>query len=133
MELTLKRNIKILIVEDDELNIKMISSFLKDKYEIEAARSGDEALKKSVDDHFDIFLMDIGLKKEMSGLDVTAKLRKTSEYKNTPIIAITAYALSGDREKILSAGCSHYLSKPFTKQQLLHLLGKIVNDIEKMD
>jgi two-component system cell cycle response regulator DivK len=128
MEIIPKRNIKILIVEDDELNIKMITSFLKDKYEIEAARSGEEALKKSVDNHFDIFLMDIGLKKEMSGLDVTAKLRKSSEYKSVPIIAITAYALSGDREKILNAGCSHYLAKPFTKQHLLHLLENIESD-----
>jgi CheY-like chemotaxis protein len=122
------KNIQILIVEDDELNIRMITSFLKNKYEIEAVRSGDEALKKSVDKHFDIFLMDIGLKKDMSGLDVTNRLRKTSEYKNTPIIAITAYALTGDREKILKAGCSHYLSKPFTKQQLINLIEDIVEN-----
>ena len=115
-------NIKILIVEDDELNIKMVSSFLRDKYTIDSARSGDEALKKSIDYKYDAFLMDIGLKKEMSGLDVTNKLRKMPEYKNTPIIALTAYALTGDREKILSAGCSHYLSKPFSKHQLLRIL-----------
>ena len=122
-----KLNIKILIVEDDELNIKMVSSFLKDKYDIEAARSGEEALKKAIDSRYDIFLMDIGLKKEMSGLEVTNRLRKMSEYKNAPIIALTAYALSGDRERILNAGCSHYLSKPFSKHQLLNLLEKIVN------
>lgn len=122
METNSKSNTKILIVEDDELNIKMVTSFLKYKYDIEAARSGEEALKKAIDKKYDIFLMDIGLKKEMSGLDVTNKLRKMSEYTNTPIIAITAYALSGDREKILNAGCSHYLSKPFSKNQLLQLL-----------
>lgn len=122
-----KSNIKILIVEDHELNIKMVSSFLRDKYDIEAARSGEEALKKAIDNKYDIFLMDIGLKKEMSGLEVTNRLRKMSEYKNAPIIALTAYALSGDRERILNAGCSHYLSKPFSKHQLLNLLEKIVN------
>lgn len=122
-----KLDIKILIVEDDELNIRMVTSFLKDSFDIEAARSGEEALKKVIDTKYNIFLMDIGLKKEMSGLDVTNKLRKMSEYANTPIIALTAYALSGDREKILDAGCSHYLSKPFTKHQLLNLLEKIVN------
>ncbi|MEO8230656.1 MAG: response regulator [Ignavibacteriota bacterium] len=126
-----KSNIKILIVEDDELNIRMFSSFLKDKYNIEAARTGEEALKKAIDSRYDIFLMDIGLKKEMSGLEVTNRLRKMSEYKNAPIIAITAYALSGERERILDAGCSHYLSKPFSKHQLLNLLEKIVNQKEK--
>ncbi len=122
-----KSNIKILIVEDDELNIRMVSSFLRDNYDIDAARSGEEALKKSIDNRYDIFLMDIGLKKEMNGLEVTNRLRKMSEYKNAPIIALTAYALSGDRERILDAGCSHYLSKPFSKHQLLNLLEKIVN------
>ncbi len=128
-----KSNIKILIVEDDELNIRMVSSFLRDNYDIDAARSGEEALKKSIDNKYDIFLMDIGLKKEMNGLEVTNRLRKMSEYKNAPIIALTAYALSGDRERILDAGCSHYLSKPFSKHQLLNLLEKIVNDIKNMD
>jgi CheY-like chemotaxis protein len=47
-----------------------------------------------------------------------------SEYIDTPIIALTAYALTGDKERIINAGCSHYLSKPFTKQQLLNLLDK---------
>jgi CheY-like chemotaxis protein len=63
----------------------------------------------------------------MSGLDVTNKLRKMTEYIDTPIIALTAYALSGDKERIINAGCSHYLSKPFTKQQLLSLLDKALN------
>jgi CheY-like chemotaxis protein len=121
-------NAKILMVEDDELNIKMVSSFLRDKYTIDSARSGEEALKKSLDYCYDVFLMDIGLKKEMTGLDVTKKLRKMPEYKDTPIIALTAYALSGDREKILSAGCSHYLSKPFSKNQLLKILEGIFSD-----
>lgn len=122
MDSSIDKNMKVLMVEDDELNIKMVSSFLKSKYEIDAVRSGEEALKKLFDDHYDIILMDIGLKKEMNGLDVTKKLRRIPEYANTPVIALTAYALSGDREKILSAGCSHYLSKPFTKKQLIDLL-----------
>jgi len=121
------KDVKILMVEDDELNIKMVSSFLKDMYVIECARSGDEALKKSIDHKYDVFLMDIGLKKEMTGLDVTSKLRKMPEYKDTPIIALTAYALSGDKQRIIEAGCSHYLSKPFTRHQLLLLLENALN------
>ena len=116
------------MVEDDELNIKMVSTFLKNKYDIESARSGEEALKKALDNSYDIFLMDIGLKKEMSGLDVTKRLRKIPQYETAPIIALTAYALSGDKEKILNSGCSHYLSKPFTQHQLLYLLEKVVTN-----
>jgi CheY-like chemotaxis protein len=126
MDSNSKKNIKILMVEDDELNIRMVSSFLKEKYELESATSGDEALKKSLDNHYDVFLMDIGLKKEMTGLDVTKKLRKMSKYKDTPIIALTAYALSGDKQRIITSGCSHYLSKPFTRHQLLQILDDVI-------
>jgi CheY-like chemotaxis protein len=120
------KSIKILLVEDDELNIRMISSFLIGKYHIDEARSGEEALKKVLDNNYDIFLMDIGLKKEMTGLDVTKKLRKMDAYRKTPIVAVTAYALAGDKERILQAGCSHYLSKPFSKKQLINLLESIL-------
>ena len=119
------KRIKILLVEDDELNIRMISSFLEGKYQIDEAKSGEEAIKKVLDNNYDLFLMDIGLKKEMTGLDVTKKLRKMEVYKKTPIVAVTAYALAGDKERILCAGCSHYLSKPFSKKQLTNLLDSI--------
>ena len=125
MDTKIEKNTKILMVEDDELNIKMVSAFLSSKYKLEAARSGEDALKKLLDNNYDVILMDIGLKKEMNGLDVTKKLRKLPNYKHTPVIALTAYALSGDRERILSAGCSHYLSKPFAKKQLTDLLESI--------
>ena len=114
------KTIKILLVEDDELNIRMISSFLGSKYHIDEAKSGEEALKKVLDNNYDLFLMDIGLKKEMTGLDVTKKLRKMDAYRKTPIVAVTAYALAGDKERILQAGCSHYLSKPFSKKDLVN-------------
>jgi CheY-like chemotaxis protein len=120
------KRIRILLVEDDELNIKMISSFLDGKYYIDIARSGEEAVKKSLDYNYDIFLMDIGLKKEMTGLDVTKKLRNMNLYRKTPIVAVTAYALAGDKERIIAAGCSHYLSKPFSKKQLTDLLDSIL-------
>ena len=119
------KRIKILLVEDDELNIRMVSSFLAGKYYIDEARSGEEALKKALDYNYDLFIMDIGLKKEMTGLDVTKKLRKMNAYQKTPIVAVTAYALAGDKERILCAGCSHYLSKPFSKKQLTNLLDSI--------
>jgi CheY-like chemotaxis protein len=129
MENKTDKYLNILMVEDDELNIKMVSSFLKLKFEIEPARSGEEAIKKLLEKKYDIILMDIGLKKEMSGIDVTQKLRKMPNYKDTPIVALTAYALSGDKQRILDAGCSHYLAKPFTKQQIINLLENISKEI----
>jgi CheY-like chemotaxis protein len=120
------KRIKILLVEDDELNIRMVTTFLQNKYHIDAARSGEEALKKVLDNKYDLFLMDIGLKKEMSGLEVTKKLRRMDAYRKTPIVAVTAYALAGDKERIINAGCSHYLSKPFSKKQLTNLLDSIL-------
>ena len=126
MENKSDKNTRILMVEDDELNIKMVAAFLNSKYKLEAARSGEDALKKLLDNNYDIILMDIGLKHVMNGLDVTKRLRKMPNYKNTPVIALTAYALSGDRERILNAGCSHYLTKPFAKKQLTDLLESIL-------
>ncbi|MBK7229325.1 MAG: response regulator [Ignavibacteriales bacterium] len=131
MENKTDKYLNILMVEDDELNIKMVSSFLKLKFEIEPARSGEEAIKKLLEKKYDIILMDIGLKKEMSGIDVTQKLRKMPNYKDTPIVALTAYALSGDKQRILEAGCSHYLAKPFTKQQIINLLENISKEISE--
>ncbi|MFZ1280417.1 MAG: response regulator [Ignavibacteriaceae bacterium] len=131
MENKTDKYLNILMVEDDELNIKMVSSFLKLKFEIEPARSGEEAIKKLLEKKYDIILMDIGLKKEMSGIDVTQKLRKMPNYKDTPIVALTAYALSGDKQRILEAGCSHYLAKPFTKQQIINLLENISKEINE--
>ena len=126
MDNNTEENTRILLVEDDELNVRMVLAFLNSKYKIEAVSSGEEALKKLLDNTYDIILMDIGLKKGMNGLDVTKTLRKMPNYKNIPVIALTAYALSGDREKILSAGCSHYLSKPFTRKQLIDLLESVI-------
>lgn len=118
MKEKLSKKIKILIVEDDELNIRMVQTFLNSKFKIFAARSGEEALELISKDQFDLILMDIGLKKDMNGLELTQKMRKIPNYQNTPVIALTAYALPGDKERIIQAGCSHYLSKPFTRQQL---------------
>ena len=126
MDNNTEENTRILLVEDDELNVRMVLAFLNSKYKIEAVSSGEDALKKLLDNTYDIILMDIGLKKGMNGLDVTKTLRKMPNYKNIPVIALTAYALSGDREKILSAGCSHYLSKPFTRKQLIDLLESVI-------
>ena len=69
--------------------------------------------------------MDINLGKEMDGIHVTKEIRKLPGYSTTPIVALTAFAMAGDREEFLGGGCDYYISKPFSKQDLLSLLSRI--------
>jgi len=66
-----------------------------------------------------LILMDINLGKSKNGLYATAEIRKLENYRTTPIIAMTAYAMAGDREEFISKGCTGYISKPFEKNQLI--------------
>jgi len=70
--------------------------------------------------------MDINLKKDLDGKQAAQEIRKIKGYENTPIVACTAYALKGDKEEFLSAGCTHYLSKPFSKEEILSLIDEIL-------
>ena len=116
----------ILLVEDDELSIKVISKYLDDFFEVDSVLSANEALTTILKRNYDLVLMDIGLRGKMDGMEAAAKIRKFDNYKNTPIVAVTAYAMHGDREKILRGSCSHYISKPFSKSELLKLLKSIL-------
>lgn len=113
---------KILIVEDDEINMRITTSYLKKEYEVFGAANADLALELMSQNRFDAILMDIGLKHGMSGIELTKKIRSLQEYKFTPIIAVTAFTLSKDRSDIMAAGCSDYLAKPFTKEALLKII-----------
>lgn len=121
----IKKMKKVLLVENDMASIELIKLFLKDKYEIDIAFSGVEGLEKVNQTKYDIILMDINLGAGMTGSELTKKIREIKSYKNTPIIAMTAFAMEGDKEEFLKAGCSHYLSKPFSKEELLTLLENI--------
>jgi two-component system cell cycle response regulator DivK len=69
--------------------------------------------------------MDIGLGPGMNGLEVISRIKNLPEYKNVPIVAVTAHAMRGDKEKFLKHGCSNYISKPFLKEELLSLVKSI--------
>ncbi|MBI5403317.1 MAG: PAS domain S-box protein [Ignavibacteriae bacterium] len=119
-----KRNIKTLLVEDDEFTVFTIKRILKDVCIFDLTNNGIEAVKLAGENRYDIILMDIGLK-GMDGLEATKKIRQLHGYEKTPIVALTAYAMEGDKERFLMSGCSHYLSKPFTNSNLINL----VNDL----
>jgi PAS domain S-box-containing protein len=118
---TLKIN-KILLVENEVVSAELVKLYLKNIYEVDIANDGFEALSKVKSRKYDVILMDINLGEGITGLEATKKIRKLGEYKKTPIIAVTAFAMEGDREEFLQAGCTHYISKPFEKKDLISLL-----------
>lgn len=119
---------QVLLVEDDPINIQTISAFIGNLVILKSVNNADDALSIVKDQKFDLILMDIGLTGNKSGLDVVREIRSLPEYKSTPIAAVTAYALDSDRDRILSSGCTHYLSKPFHRQQLIDLLEEIFSE-----
>jgi CheY-like chemotaxis protein len=70
---------------------------------------------------YDVILMDIGLK-GMNGLEATQEIKKLKGYEKTPIVAVTAYAMAGDKEKFLEGGCTHYISKPFKIKEFVETI-----------
>lgn len=122
-----KHNKKILLVEDDDITIELLKLYLKNYSDLDVANNGDNAIQMAMEKNYDAILMDINLGIGIDGLEVTKILRQTEKYKNIPIIAVTAYAMVGDREAFINAGCDYYLSKPFSKSDLLNLLDKALN------
>jgi two-component system cell cycle response regulator DivK len=109
---------KILVVEDNPMNMRLMEMTLSTRdYTLLKATDGQEALDIAGKERPDLIIMDINLP-GMSGLEVTKKLRETPAFSNTPIIGITAYAMKGDKEKVLESGCDVYLSKPINTREL---------------
>ncbi|MFH1650809.1 MAG: response regulator [Chloroflexota bacterium] len=109
---------KILIVEDNPQNMRLMEMVLQSGgYALVKAGDGPEALQTAQRERPDLIIMDIQLP-EMSGLEVTRRLRQDPELRQVPIIAVTAYAMKGDRERFLEAGCTSYISKPIDTRKL---------------
>ncbi len=113
---------KLLIVEDDIVTVNVVKRLLKNKYEIDSANNGEDALKKAIEDDFDAFLIDIGLPGKMNGIITTKELKKIKDNKDKPFIAVTAYAMQDDKNYFLSEGLTHYISKPFDFQNFIKLI-----------
>ncbi|MGA8263960.1 MAG: response regulator [Ignavibacteriaceae bacterium] len=113
---------QLLVVDDDKASRDVTRLFLRDMCDVDSAVDGITAIKKTQEKNYDIILMDIGLGREMNGLEAARKIRENADYVNVPIIAVTAYAMKGDKEVILESGCSHYLSKPFESTKVKQLV-----------
>ncbi len=113
---------KILLVEDNEMNRDMLSRrLLKKGYEVVMAMDGEQAIELAGTEAPDLILMDISLP-GLDGWEATRRLKAMPETQAIPIIALTAHAMAGDREKCLEAGCDDYDTKPV---EFPRLLGKI--------
>lgn len=103
---------KILVIEDNEQNMYLIHFLLESQgYIVVEAENGLIGIDKAVNEHPDIILLDIQLP-EMDGYEIARIIRKTEGIDKIPIIAVTSYAMAGDKEKILAAGATDYIEKP---------------------
>ena len=117
----------VLIVEDNELNMKLFHDLLEAHgYNILQTRDGIEALKLARKHHPDLILMDIQLP-EVSGLEVMKWIKEDDSMKSIPIIAVTAFAMKGDEEKIRESGCEAYIAKPISVSHFLETVQKFLN------
>jgi two-component system, cell cycle response regulator DivK len=110
---------RILVVEDNEDNMYLCRRILEhNSFEVIQAFSGEEAIELILGEKPDLILMDIQLP-GMDGLDTTKEIRKSKIDGKIPIVALTSYAMSGDREKALEAGCTGYIEKPIDPETFI--------------
>jgi CheY-like chemotaxis protein len=117
----------LLYIEDDSRNREIVTMFLKNYYLVDTASESSEALKKINKNSYAIILLDISLCKGLDGLELAREIKKLKKYKDIPIIAVTAYALREDENRILNSGCTHYISKPFSKKVLLEKINSALS------
>ncbi len=109
---------RILIVEDNEDNMDVLEAFLEDDFELLEATDGKMGLDMTIAEKPDLILLDISLP-EMDGTEVIENIRKHQDIKDTPVIALTAHAMLGDKERFMEFGFDEYMSKPIVDEDLL--------------
>jgi PAS domain S-box-containing protein len=125
------RNKTVLLVEDDQMNQITIRRLIENSYRVVIADSSNEAMDILKKEKVDIILMDITIKGNKNGLELTKELRASKEFSHIPIIAVTAHAFESDKINSLAAGCDSYLVKPFTKESLLEMVAGFARFTEK--
>lgn len=114
----------VLVVEDNELNMKLFHDLLEAHgIQTVETRNGNEVLSIARSKKPDLILMDIQLP-EVSGLDVTKWLKDDPELRHIPVIAVTAFAMKGDEQKIREGGCEDYISKPISVTHFMDVISK---------
>ncbi len=116
---------KILIVEDVEFNRDLLVQLLEDEYEILTAADGAAGVELAEREHPDLILMDLSLP-VVDGWEATRRIKADNILRDIPIIALTAHAMTGDKERALECGCDDYLSKPLDEELLFHKLAQLL-------
>jgi CheY-like chemotaxis protein len=116
---------KILIVEDNELNLDLLTQLLEDDYELVTTDNGATGVEMAQQERPDLILMDMSLP-VMDGWEATRRLKADGNVKHIPVIALTAHAMRTDEEKALAAGCDGYLAKPLDEDLLFEKLGQFL-------
>jgi PAS domain S-box-containing protein len=120
----------VLCVDDDSFTREYLEYILKGKYNLAFADNGINALETAKIKKYNLILMDINLGKGMDGVETTRKLRKLPGYEKIPIIAMTAFAMVGDKEEFIANGMSDYISKPFKSAELIALVEKTLKKFQ---
>ena len=118
----------VLIVEDNELNMKLFHDLLDAQgYQTLQTREGLQALALAREHRPDLILMDIQLP-EISGLEVTKWLKEDDDLSHIPVVAVTAFAMKGDEERIREGGCEAYISKPISVPRFIETIKSYLGD-----
>jgi len=121
----------VLLVEDNQINKDVVERFLRKICNIEHSYDGLNAIDMAKSKKYKLILMDINLGPGIDGMETAKRIRTISGYENTAIVAVTGYALAGDREKLLSEGCSHYLAKPFTRAEITDMVVSLLAEVNE--
>ena len=118
----------VMIVEDNELNMKLFNDLLRaNGYETLPMRNGYEALESLETERPDLIIMDIQLP-EISGLEVTRQIKANESLRHIPVIAVTAFAMKGDEDRIRAGGCEAYLSKPISVASFIETVKRFAGE-----
>ena len=117
---------RLLIVEDDFENQKFLQIFLKRKFELQICDSAETFYEKLDQSKFDIILMDISLRGKKDGLQLTQEIRQMEEYKNLPIVGLSAHAFQRDKDNAYNAGIDIFLTKPVQNDVLMDTLVRML-------
>jgi CheY-like chemotaxis protein len=124
MSETVQQKPRLLIVEDDYENQKFLQIFLKRKFELEICDSSETFYEKLNQKKFDIILMDISLRGKKDGLQLTKEIREMDEYKNLPVVGLSAHAFQRDKDNAYKAGVDIFITKPVQNDVLMDTLIK---------
>jgi CheY-like chemotaxis protein len=117
----------ILVIEDNELNMKFVKGLLQiGGYSMLEANAAETGIDMTREHPPDLILMDIQLP-GMDGLSATRKILSDADLKHIPIVALTSYAMEGDKEKALAAGCTGYITKPIQKESFLNAISQYLD------